>query len=175
TRASAGPPRGEAAQQQPHGIVDSTPSPDLVNAAFCTSLSAGFLPISPLLLVRFVAAHSTRQQHEPFTACCSASRLKRPSNREPERSKDCQGTTSRDVQRLKGPKPPSWYGGREQEPIMARGEAHGHAFEDQARGATAPTSRASATGGGAQDDPAARPRESFRPISTRGLAAGDDA
>jgi len=48
------------------------------------------------------------------------------------------------------------------------GGIYGHAFQDQARRATTPASRATAAGSGAEEDPAERDGESHG--STRGLA-----
>ena len=69
--------RRDPAPQQPHGTVGSNPSPDRINAAFCPSLSAGFLPISLLRFSPRVTRDSVvPDDSTPFLTSCSTPGLR---------------------------------------------------------------------------------------------------
>ncbi len=100
--------RRDAAPQHPHGMVDSNPSPDLANDAFCTSLSPGFLPISCLPLAARRPVPQFLADVVSFPMSCTGPGLKRRSNRAPGGSRDRQ----EHVCCL------SWYGHSEPKPVM---------------------------------------------------------
>ena len=165
--------RRDPAPQQPHGTVGSNPSPDLINAAFCPSRSAGFLPISLLRFSPLVTRDSVlslpTQLHSSRVVALRALGNDQVGSPGPSRNRQGSGGESRREQR-----PPSlpavapWYGGSTSRVVTRGGRIDGYAFQDQACRATTPASRATSPGSGAKEDSAERDGESRS--STAGLA-----